>query len=276
MQILIAQHSGFCEGVDRAYSIALKAAKEEKNLYMLGNLVHNAQVVEKLKTLGIKNVHNLSEIPDFSTLLISAHGVPPEIYTEAEKKNLKIIDTTCSWVKRAQKLAKELAKENFQVIIAGDKGHPEVEGLVGWAQGKAIVIEKPSNLNNLKLDRKIGIIAQTTQSQENFDQITKELATRDPRLVTHNTICGATSKRQSAAVEVARKVDLMLVIGDKKSANTKRLYELCSQTGTKTYWIQTAEELDNGWIDKNSKIGITAGASTPDWIVAEVKRKLTN
>lgn len=273
MEIIIAEHSGFCEGVSRAYKIALEQAKLGKNVYMLGNLVHNTQVVEKLKSLGIKSVKSLSEIPKETPgiILISAHGVSPEIYTRAESIGFEIVDTTCPWVKNAQKLAKELAGKDIDLVIVGDREHPEVKGLVGWSNNKAIVVEKPEEIDGLKKNKDIvGVIAQTTQSEENFNAVIKKLESLYKNVIVHKTICGATHKRQSAAIELAKKVGLMLVIGDAKSANTKRLAELCKSAGCETYQIQTKSELNKDWTRNAKKIGITAGASTPDWVVQEI------
>lgn len=278
MQILIAEHAGFCEGVERAYQIALEQTKAGRPVFMLGNLVHNTQVIEKFKGLGVKTVKNLSEIPanPNGILLISAHGVPPQIYEEAKGLGLGIVDTTCSWVKKAQRIAKELSDNGRFVIIVGDRGHPEVKGLVGWSGGKAVIVEKPEDVDKLKLpkDIKVGILAQTTQAEGHFSKIVSELKKRIKDVKEFDTICGATSKRQNAAVELAKKVDLMLVVGDKMSANTKRLTELCSKTGTETYQIQTVGELDSKWLTGKDKVGITAGASTPDWVIKEVVDKL--
>ncbi|MFA4967902.1 MAG: 4-hydroxy-3-methylbut-2-enyl diphosphate reductase [Candidatus Margulisiibacteriota bacterium] len=274
MQILIAGHSGFCEGVERAYLIALRQIKNGRQVFMLGNLVHNTQVVDKFKRAGIKAVNNLAEIPKNSNgiLILSAHGVSPEIYEKAKSLGLEIIDTTCPWVKKAQKLAKELADEGRFVIIVGDKGHPEVKSLIGWSGGGAVVVEKSDDINKIPLspDKKIGVIAQTTQSEEHFANMVSELKKKVKDIKEFNTICGATSKRQDSAIELAKKVDLMLAIGDKMSANTKRLTELCSKTGTETHQIQTVSELNLNWLVGKEKVGITAGASTPEWVIDEV------
>jgi 4-hydroxy-3-methylbut-2-enyl diphosphate reductase len=274
MEILIAEHSGFCEGVERAYGIALKQTQAQRPVFMLGNLVHNTQVVEKFKGLGVKTVKSLSEIPSNSggVLLISAHGVAPEIYQEAHKLGLMIVDTTCPWVKKAQKIAKELAEEGRFVIIVGDKGHPEVKALVGWSGGRGRVIENIEDIQSLGdiKDIKVGVLAQTTQAEEHFGRMVNALREKVKDLKEYDTICGATSKRQNAAVELARKVDLMLVVGDKLSANTKRLTELCTNTGTDTHQIQTVGELEVKWVVDKKKVGITAGASTPEWVIEEV------
>ncbi|MBN2058257.1 MAG: 4-hydroxy-3-methylbut-2-enyl diphosphate reductase [Candidatus Saganbacteria bacterium] len=274
MEILVAKHSGFCEGVERAFRIALKESRAGRQLYMLGNLVHNKQVIDKFKSLGVRTIGSIYNIPAGSsgTVLISAHGVPPEIYETAKIKGLNIVDTTCAWVKKAQRLARELAAESRTVIILGDKGHTEVKGLVGWSQGKAVVIENIADLDRLSLqpEQKIGLISQTTQAEKTFQEIEQALKKRSSDVKAFNTVCGATTKRQNACLDLAGKVDLMLVIGDQLSANTKRLSELCSQTGTPTHQIQSKAELNKAWLNNTNKIGVTAGASTPDWVIQEV------
>lgn len=279
MEIQIAQYAGFCEGVERAYKIALENSAKDTPVYMLGNLVHNTQVVEDLINRGVMTVKTISEIPKGKNgiLLISAHGVSPEIYKEAESKGLKVVDTTCPWVKNAQKLAEKLSNNNLQLIIVGDREHPEVKGLQGWSNNKAIVVQNADELSKIPakcLAGTVGVIAQTTQSESNFNAVVNKLKESSKNLVVHKTICGATEKRQKAAVELAQKVDLMLVIGDRKSANTKRLTELCLQAGTETHQIQTVAELDRSWLEGKNKIGITAGASTPEWVIQEIIGRL--
>ncbi len=275
MDILIAQHTGFCEGVSRAYKIALEESQKGNSVYMLGNLVHNTQVVGKFKKLGVITVKDLSEIPKDAKgiLIISAHGVGPEVYKKAKELNLKIIDTTCPWVKKAQRIAKQFSDEGRMVIIVGDRGHKEVIGLVGWSGGMAKVIENIEDIKDIKA--KVGILAQTTQTEENFEKIVAEIKRLAKDVKAENTICGATTKRQTSAVELAKKVDLILVIGDKMSANTKRLTELCQKTGTETHQIQTVEELNTDWLKNKQKVGITAGASTPEWIINNVYAKIS-
>jgi len=274
MEILIAQHSGFCEGVERAFRIALESARAGRAVFMLGNLVHNKQVVARLKSSGIKTVAALNDIPKDSNgiLLISAHGVPPEIYDQAKALKLEVLDTTCPWVKKAQRIAKEVAAEGRLPLIVGDKGHPEVQGIVGWSGGRAVIVEKIEDIKKLSLkpDQKVGVLAQTTQAEEHFGHMVTEIKKHAQDVAEYDTICGATSKRQSAAIDLAKKVDLMLVVGDKLSANTKRLAELCANTGTDTHQIQTVEELIPGWLAGKEKVGVTAGASTPEWVINEV------
>jgi len=270
MQIEIAKSAGFCEGVERAFRIA----SETKSAYMLGNLVHNKQVVARFQQAGVKVVQAIKEIPAQAgnIVLISAHGVPPEVYEEAKAKGLTIVDTTCPWVKKAQRIAKELCNKGRRVIIIGDKGHPEVKALVGWSCLKGLVVENAADLVAIQLpcSTPIGLIAQTTQSEEHYNHLLTAAKQIFPDIEAHNTICGATHKRQTAAVELAKRVDLMLVIGDRLSANTKRLFELCAQTGTTTYQIETVAGLEPDWLVGKKMVGLTAGASTPDWVIEEV------
>lgn len=273
MKVLVAKHAGFCVGVERAFKIALQEAGNNP-VFMLGNLVHNKQVVDRLKSQGIISLSSLNEIAPGTTgtLLISAHGVAPEIYAEAKKLSLKIVDTTCPWVKKAQKIAADLTGRGCQVIIIGDRGHAEVKGLLGWSRGKGIVVQNISDLENLSIDKKtcLGVLAQTTQAEKHFENLTTKLKERYAAVEIYNTICGATSKRQNAAVELAKQVELMLVIGDKMSANTNRLTELCAKTGTETHQIETLQEMNKEWLKNKALIGVTAGASTPEWVANEV------
>jgi 4-hydroxy-3-methylbut-2-enyl diphosphate reductase len=274
MKIEIAKQAGFCEGVERAYRIAINSAKAGRPVFMLGNLVHNQPVVERLKNYGVKTISAISSIPPQTNgiLLISAHGVEPAVYQEAAKLKLEILDTTCPWVKQAQKIAQQLKAEGRRVIIFGDKGHPEVKGLIGWSGGEGRVVESEEEIAALQLDpeEKIGILSQTTQAADRFARVVSALKAQVKDMIEYNTICGATSKRQNAAMELAKRVDLMLVVGDKMSANTKRLTELCGLTGTETHQIQTVNELNQQWLEGKAKAGITAGASTPEWIINDV------
>lgn len=193
---------------------------------------------------------------------------------EAKKTGLKIIDTTCPWVRKAQDTAHKLAQEGYQVIIVGDKNHTEIKGIAEWAGKGSIVIENEGNIVGSVLSNKVGIVAQTTQSFDNFNAVAEALRKKIKDLKVLNTICDATKKMQSDAVELAKKSDIMLVIGDKKSANTKRLKELCEETGTPTHQIQDSKELDMEWLKGKIAVGVTAGASTPDWVINEVVASL--
>ena len=276
--ITISKHAGFCAGVKMAYKTATEASKNGLPVYMLGHLVHNTQVIEKLGSEGIKSVNSLSDIPDNvkGLLMISAHGIGPSTYEQAKEKGLEIADTTCVWVKTAQKAAKSLSDKGYSVIIVGDRDHTEVKGIMEWAGNEVIVVERSSDLDKIAVPERVALVAQTTQSIENFNSVAEKLKGLAKDLVAQNTICDATSKMQKSAVDLARVSDVMLVIGDKRSANTKRLKELSLAEGVPTYQIQNAKELDPSWLEGKQKIGITAGASTPEWVIDEVVNSLTS
>ncbi len=277
MNIQIAQHAGFCSGVEKAYNIALETSKKNIPVYVLGYLVHNSFVIEKLQSLGVRMIKDISEIPSGQkcALIISAHGVGPDIYEEARKKCVEVVDTTCAWVKKAQKIAHDLAEAGYRVVIVGDKNHTEVKGITGWAgENNAIIVERAADLDGQEFQGKIALVAQTTQSADNFNAIVEKIKTKVRDLLVHNTICGATFRRQNSAVELAKRSDIMLVLGDSRSANTKRLRELCAETGVPTFQIQDASELDKEWLVGKYNIGITAGASTPQDIISQVVNKI--
>jgi 4-hydroxy-3-methylbut-2-enyl diphosphate reductase len=278
-QVLIARDSGFCEGVKRAVELAQKAinsCKTGSRIYSLGKLVHNSFVVQKFRDLGVTVVNNLEEIVAPGYLIISAHGVAPKIYQQAAKAGLKVIDTTCPWVKKVQDLGRDYAEEKYQVLIVGDREHPEVKGVVEWSGGLARVLETPDDVEKLPDFIRAVVVAQTTQSVENFEKIVAALKEKIPKIIVYNTICGATGKRQQSAVELARKVPVMLVIGDFSSANTRRLYELCRSVNKKTYYLQSVQDLTADILEEFHQIGITAGASTPEWIIKEIINKISN
>ena len=276
MKLLVAKYLGFCTGVNRAYNLAVRTAKKGKPVYILGSLVHNQKVIDELKAKGIETVKSLKEIPEGVSgyLIISAHGLPPDAYENAKKTHLKIIDTTCPWVKKPQMLAKKLVEEGYHLVIVGDKDHTEVTGIMGWAHNKAQVIEGVKDVKKVAFHEKMAVIAQTTQSMQNFEDVVNFLADKTNELKMFNTICNATSRMQRSATDVAKRSEIMLVIGDGKSANTRRLKELCEDTGARTYLVDSADSLDLNLLKGFDIIGITAGASTPEYVINEVLDKL--
>jgi len=272
MKTVLAPKAGFCFGVKRALDVTMKTAKESsKNIYTLGPLIHNPQVVDDLAKKGIKVVRDLSEIPE-GVVIVRSHGVGPEVFKIAEERGLQIIDATCPFVKKAQELARELDEQGYQVIVVGDREHPEVTGIIGWTGQRGVVVETPEQAEALPVMNKIGIISQTTQPEANFKKIVSVLKHKAEDVKTYNTICHATRDRQDAAVELAKKVDVIVVVGGKNSANTKKLGRLCAETETPTFHVETAGEIHKEWLEGKNIIGITAGASTPDWIIEEVKK----
>ncbi len=271
LEITTAEEAGFCFGVKRAIDMAMEAVQDESDIkvYTLGPIIHNPQVVEKLEELGIRSVEDLSEI-DSGVIIIRSHGVEPKTIEQAENKGLTILDATCPYVKKAQKNAQLLMEEGYQTLIYGDQDHPEVKGILGATDYKALIVEDKNDLDEIDLQSKVGIVAQTTKSPASFKELIGLLLNRVKELKIYNTICNTTQVRQSGAENLADDVEIMFVIGGFNSANTNRLAEICSNTGTPTYHIETAEDIEWSWLENINKIGITAGASTPDWLIKEV------
>ncbi|MDD5086124.1 MAG: 4-hydroxy-3-methylbut-2-enyl diphosphate reductase [Candidatus Nanoarchaeia archaeon] len=266
MKVICAENMGFCSGVKRAVDMALK----QKDAFVLGQLIHNPQVVEMLDKKGIKEISSVDDI-EKGSLIITAHGTTKSNVEKAKIKGLKIIDTTCPLVKKVQDLAKEFSSKGYDIILFGDKGHSEVKGIVSNAEN-IIVISSKEDAKNVFV-KKACLLSQTTQSIEKFNEISKVLKSNVNELKIINTICNATKKRQDSAMNIAKKVDIMIVIGGYNSANTKRLNEICSKI-TETKHIETTREIKKEWFQGKKSVGITAGASTPDFVIKEIKKKI--
>lgn len=274
MEIIVAANAGFCFGVERALEMVMgERERAQAPIHTLGPLIHNPQVVERLREQGVRQVSSVSEVTR-GTLVIPSHGMSPETVREARGRRLRLLDATCPFVARAQDHARKLAADRYQVVILGDKGHPEVAGLVGAASGEAVVVESEEELAGVRLRQRVGLVVQTTQARARLRAVAGALAERSRELRAFNTICEATSQRQEAALELARQVGVMVVVGGKNSANTNRLRQLCEQTGVETHHVETAAELDPQWFNGKEKVGVTAGASTPDWVISEVVEAL--
>ena len=271
MEVVLAEHLGFCYGVKRAIRLARESATDE-SASTLGPIIHNPQMVARLEEEGVGSVDSVAEVPDGGTLIIRSHGVGPSVYKEAEARPIKVVDATCPHVKKAQKAAYRLAEDGYSVVIVGEKQHPEVRSILEWAGGDAVIVETEEEAEGLSSYTKLGIVAQTTFSGARFQAIASCLLMKSNDIRVVRTICTATDQRQSAALSLAETVDMMLVIGGKNSANTTRLAQLCAEK-TVVHHIETASELQDGWFRNIKKIGITAGASTPDWIIREVYQK---
>ncbi|GBD99235.1 4-hydroxy-3-methylbut-2-enyl diphosphate reductase [bacterium BMS3Abin07] len=271
MEILLVKNAGFCFGVKRAVDLTFKVAEDESlPAVALGPIIHNPQVIEELGKRGIATV---DKVPDNnSIIIIRTHGIEQNLYGNILKSGHRIIDATCPFVKKAQQYAKLLSEEDYQVLILGDSNHPEVKGILSYAGGNASVINSSSNLPIL--GRKVGIVVQTTQLQEALKALISNIVGKVSELKVFNTICNSTALRLKETEKMARKVNLMLVVGGKNSANTTQLAHLCKSLGVTTYHIETASEIKKSWIRGINKIGITAGASTPDWIIEDIKDKL--
>lgn len=276
MEAFLAKNAGFCSGVKRAFQMAEDSLSEDRSWYSLGPLVHNDLVIDYFEKKGLKKVEKLDDIDENNCgVVIRSHGVSPEIIRAAQDKGFIIKDATCLLVKKVHDIVVNLLNEDYSIVIFGAKNHPEVQGIMGWCENKATVIESAEEANNYPNKSKIGLVSQTTKDEKDFFAVAHALLSKTSELRVFNTICSATRKRQEAARELAEKVDLMLVIGDTKSSNTTTLYNECVDTGVKTYLIQTASDINEQWLEGVSKVGITAGASTPDWIIKEVFDKMT-
>ena len=272
MEVILADYLGFCYGVKRAIAIAQSNAAPDGKSSTLGPIIHNPQMVDKLRTEGVGTINTLEEMPRGGRVIIRSHGVGPETYDKAEQLGLELVDATCPHVKRAQLAAKELRDEGRRVIIIGEKNHPEVQSVFEWSGCQATIIENEAEADALDACKRLGVVCQTTFSTKKFSSIINHLLDKGGDIRIVRTICTATEQRQSAARELAGNVDVMIVIGGRNSANTTRLAQVCAEK-CKTYHIETAEELQPEWLKNIEKIGITAGASTPDWIIKEVYNK---
>ncbi|MEW6214033.1 MAG: 4-hydroxy-3-methylbut-2-enyl diphosphate reductase [Nitrospirota bacterium] len=273
MKIIVAKRAGFCFGVKRAIDMAFQVAKEKrKKVYTIGPIIHNPQVVEMLKKKGIFPIDNIKTKKDIKALIIRTHGIPLQLSKEISSLGCEIIDATCPFVKKAQYYAKLLKKENYQVIILGEKDHPEVKGLMSYASDDVIVVDEKTPLPRLK--SKVGIVVQTTQPLEALKKVLSDVTEHAKEIKVYNTICNSTALRLKETEEMAHKVDVMIVVGGKNSANTTQLARLCKSLSVPTYHIETSSEIKREWVKGAKKIGITAGASTPKWIIKEVEEKI--
>lgn len=277
MEIIVAKTAGFCFGVNKAVNAVYELIeKSDKQIYTLGSIIHNKQVVSQLKERGVKVITDPDEEDIRGKMVIRAHGVTPEIYNKLEGKELDIIDATCPYVKKIHTLVEEKHKEGYQIIIVGDRSHPEVIGINGWCENTALIVNTREDAEKIQpRQQKVCIVAQTTITKEKWNSINELLDEKFQNIIRYDTICNATSTRQSEAAEIAGQVDMMVVLGGSDSSNTQKLYEICKKYCSNTYTVETSGELPPVDIKKIKKIGITAGASTPDWVIEEVIQKMS-
>jgi len=268
MEVLIAKNCGFCPGVRNAIDLAEKTLAQKGAVYGLGQIIHNQDEVERLAKSGLQTVDSLEQIPG-GTVIIRSHGATPEQMGRCREKGLKIVDATCVLVKNVQHLARELEEDGYGVVVIGDRDHPEVRGVVG-ALKEAKVIAGREDLHNLSGYRKLGVVCQTTYSPENLRRIVCLIADRDfDELKVINTLCREAIKRQDSAVALCKKVDIMFVLGGLHSSNTRRLAELCKNHNKATFHLQNWKEFDKRMVSGRKSAGVTAGASTPEWIISD-------
>jgi 4-hydroxy-3-methylbut-2-enyl diphosphate reductase len=275
-EVILAKSAGFCFGVERAVELAISALDQgHLPVYTLGPIIHNPQEVDRLQKMGVRMAQSLEEIPS-GTVVIRSHGAPRGVIEEAELRGLTVVDATCPLVNRLKDRVRQLAEDGYHVIIIGEADHPEVKAVVSYAPDSSLVTRRIEGLDPSQLKRKVGIVAQTTQSLTNLQAVASLCIRHCLETRVYNTICMATHKRGAEALELAQNVDVMVVVGGKNSANTRRLAQAVSREGTITHHIESAEEIRNLKIKSETAIGVTAGASTPGWVIEEVIEALKN
>jgi 4-hydroxy-3-methylbut-2-enyl diphosphate reductase len=274
MKIILAESAGFCFGVKRATSMAFDAAEHYHQICSLGPIIHSPQLVKKLEEKGVRVIGRVDEIPE-GAVIIRSHGVTSEELDGILAREMKIVDATCPFVKKAQDHAALLSREGYVVILVGEAEHPEVQGIVSYARdGEVFVVADRNQAEELPRKSRIGVVAQTTQSFENLRQVVEVCLEKSKELRVFNTICNATTVRQNEARSIARQADMMLVIGGFNSANTNRLAQICQEIQERTHHVETADQIEAAWFSGVSTVGITAGASTPRWIIEEVMERV--
>jgi 4-hydroxy-3-methylbut-2-enyl diphosphate reductase len=278
MEIVRAHSMGFCFGVRDAIEVVQDLGRMGTPVYTLGAIVHNPQIAEELEKINVHVIDDLSEAPKDSIVAITAHGAPPTLQEDAESRGLKVIDTTCPLVTRIQKTAYDLVQQRYSVLIYGDAKHKEVRGIVGWTGGKAKVIASMDDLEGWEPTRRVALVSQSTSNVEKFIALAQELVGRmvargvEVRVI--NTICKPTKDRQRAVRELAREVDVVIAVGGRASANTRKLVQAAQEEGTAAYQVERPSEIQPAWFAQVDRVGVTAGASTPDSVVDEVEQRI--
>lgn len=276
MEIIVAKSAGFCFGVKRATQMAFEASEDHDHLCSLGPIIHSPQVVSKLAEQGVEVIDEVDDIPN-GAVIIRSHGISATEMRRILERDLSVVDATCPFVKKAQEDAFRLGREGYTVVIVGEAEHPEIQGIVSYVDQVTVhVVANAEEVAALPRMGRVGVIAQTTQSLENLQQVAGACLERCTELRIFNTICDATSVRQNEAREIAQIVDLMLVIGGYNSANTSRLAWICQQIQPRTHHVETAGEIAAEWFEGIQRVGITAGASTPRWLIDDVVARVTS
>jgi 4-hydroxy-3-methylbut-2-enyl diphosphate reductase len=276
MKVIVAEKYGFCAGVRNAISTAEKVLSEKGKVYSLGPIIHNPDVVERLAKKGLITVDDVEQIPAGATVLIRSHGAASEEIAHLKQKGADIVDATCVLVKRMQQIAAQMEREGYKVVVVGDQNHPEVRAVVGCTKG-AVVVGGESDIKKIGDNGRLGVVCQTTQSPEFFGQMLLTIAGAGfDEMKVIDTLCKEAIKRQQAAVELCRNVDIMFVLGGLESANTRKLAELCKKYNNRTFHLQSWNEFDIRQVFGCRTAGVTAGASTPQWIIDEFVKNLSD
>ncbi len=272
MKIIIAEHAGFCYGVKKAINDTEKVLTEHGQSKVLGALIHNPLEVNRLKQLGLEVIDSTDDAQS-ERVIIRSHGEGQKVISSLEKNQNTVINCTCPYVSKIHRIVNEYYVKKYGIIIIGDSNHPEVIGINGWCNESAVIIDTEEQANQLVINQPVCIVGQTTFNTQLWDKIINILRSKSDQIDVHNTICDATAKRQQSARELASKADVMIVIGGKNSSNSKKLYDICREITFSTYFVESSDELPYDDFDENITIGITAGASTPDWIIQEIINK---
>ncbi len=278
MQIIKAKTAGFCYGVRRAMDLVYQLLEENEGgpIYAYGPIIHNEIVMQDLRDRGVQEVDTFEELQKITdgTVILRSHGVGPEVYDTLEENGVSILDTTCPFVRRIHQIVRERSAAGDIIVLIGDPAHPEVQGTCGWASGEIHVISGPEAANRFEISgkkRRVCLVSQTTFNFNKFQESVENIRKKGYDINALNTICNATKERQSEAYEIAKRVDVMIVIGDERSSNTRKLFEICSDACANTNFVQTLDDLDVNQLRSVETVGITAGASTPDNIIEEVQ-----
>lgn len=271
MEVIIADFSGFCFGVERAINIVNNEIASGDKVVTYGPIIHNPQVVERFENKGVKAVNSIDSINNATAVIIRSHGISRDLGQDIKAKSKRVVDATCPFVLKAHKAAMELSRTCESLVILGEKDHPEVQGIISYVESEFFVITEEEEANKLPFRKSYGFLAQTTQNNEIFLKISDIIKNKCESLLVAKTICNATDKRQRASMDLAADVDVMIVIGGKNSANTTRLYHFCKEICQKTFHIETVSELTEEMFKECSIVGLTAGASTPGYLVQEVR-----
>jgi len=276
MEVIVAENCGLCYGVKRALRIATETRNKKKGkVFTLGDIIHNPQVVADLKKQGIEPLENLDDLQE-GTVIIRSHGVSPKIYTLLTQRNVKIVEATCPIVKKIQRLVERLAKKKEEIILVGNKNHPEIKGLIGYSKKKGIIVENIAQARSLPHKKKRAVLAQSTQDLHLFEKIAATLIERTKELEVYNTICLSTQTRQKSTSKLASQVDTLFIVGGKNSSNTNKLFHISKKILANTYFVEKADEITPKILKGADRIGISGGASTPPEAIEEAVAKIKN
>lgn len=274
MNLTIGEHAGFCFGVRRAVDKAFECAGKQLPCVTLGPLIHNPQEVERLAAAGVRSVDSLDEVQPGQTVIVRSHGVTPQVYAQCEARGIPFIDATCPHVAHIHELVREYSSGGDAVIIVGERDHPEVVGIAGWAHGPVLFLPTREDAQAAQLPRRALVVAQTTIRRDRFEDVLDVLRGRIPELTVRMTICGATSQRQQEAERLSREADVMIVVGGRNSSNTHKLLETCALRCGRSYLVETPEDVPEGIVRPGDRVAITAGASTPQWLLEQVRARV--